>query len=68
MRLRFKGGILQPMDYRKIEAFITVVKFASFSKAANELHISQSSISNYITSLEKELGTVLLNRSTTVFS
>jgi len=56
------------MDYRQIEAFIKVVELASFSKAADELHLSQPSISNYITSLEKELNTVLLNRSTKALS
>lgn len=52
------------MDYRQIEAFVKVVEFTSFSKAADELHVSQPSISNYITSLEKELSTVLINRAT----
>ena len=56
------------MDFRQIEAFIKVVELASFSKAADELHISQPSVSTYITSLEKELNTVLINRSTKVLS
>ena len=56
------------MDFRQIEAFIKVVELASFSKAADELHISQPSVSTYITSLEKELNTILINRSTKVLS
>ncbi|MCL1875851.1 MAG: selenium metabolism-associated LysR family transcriptional regulator [Synergistaceae bacterium] len=56
------------MDFRQIEAFIKVVELASFSKAAEELHISQPSVSTYITSLEKELDTILINRSTKVLS
>ena len=52
------------MDYRQIEAFVKVVELAGFSKAADEMHVSQPSVSNYITSLERELGTVLINRST----
>jgi DNA-binding transcriptional LysR family regulator len=56
------------MDFKQIEAFIKVVELAGFSKAAEELHISQPSISTYITSLEKELNTVLINRSTKLLS
>ena len=56
------------MDFKQIEAFIKVVELASFSKASEELHISQPSISNYITTLEKEFNTILINRSTKVLS
>lgn len=56
------------MDFRQIEAFIRVVELASFTKAAEELHISQPSVSTYITSLEKELNAILINRSTKVMS
>ena len=52
------------MDFRQIEAFIKVVELGGFSKAADELHISQPSVSTYITSLENELHTILINRST----
>ena len=56
------------MDFRQIEAFIKVVELASFSRAADALHISQPSVSTYITSLEKELNSILINRSTKVLS
>lgn len=56
------------MDFRQIEAFIKVVELASFSQAAEKLHISQPSVSNYITALEKELDAALLNRSTKALS
>ncbi len=52
------------MDFRQLEAFVNVVKYSSFSKAATEMFISQPSISVYINSLEKELGVQLLFRST----
>ena len=39
------------MDFRQIEAFLKVMELASFSKAADELHVSQPSISVYIASL-----------------
>lgn len=56
------------MDFKQLEAFVKVVELASFSKAAEELFISQPSVSTYITALEKELNTVLINRSTKVLS
>lgn len=51
------------MDFKQIEAYIKVVEFASFSKAAEAIFLSQPSVSTYINSMEKELDTVLLNRS-----
>jgi DNA-binding transcriptional LysR family regulator len=56
------------VDFRQIEAFIKVVELASFSRAADELRISQPSVSTYINSLEKELNAILINRSTKVLS
>ena len=56
------------MDFRQIEAFIKVVELASFSRAADELHVSQPSVSIYINALEKELDSILINRSTKVLS
>jgi len=56
------------MEFRQLEAFIKVVELGSFSKAARELHVSQPSISTYISGLERELGTTLLNRSTKTVS
>ena len=56
------------MDFRQIEAYIKVVELGSFSKAADALHISQPSVSTYIATLERELDTVLINRSTKVLS
>ncbi|MCL2068994.1 MAG: LysR family transcriptional regulator, partial [Oscillospiraceae bacterium] len=56
------------MDFKQLEAFIRVVELGSFSKAADELYVSQPSVSNYITSLEREMDTTLINRSTKVLS
>ena len=41
---------------------MTVAKYENFSKAAEELYISQPSISKAVLSLEKELGVTLLQR------
>ena len=44
--------------------FTTIVELGSFSEAALELHISQSSISKQIMQLEDELGVKIFDRST----
>lgn len=52
------------MDFKQLEAFVYVVKLNSFSKAADCLYLSQPTISAQISSLEKELESQLLIRST----
>lgn len=44
------------MDFKQIEAFISVAKLKSFSKAANTIYLSQPTISSHIASLEKDLN------------
>jgi len=51
------------MDIKQIEYFVSVVETGSFSLAAEELYISQSSLSKQIIALEKELGVKLFDRS-----
>jgi len=51
------------MEIRQIQYFLFIVKTGSFSAAADELYISQSSLSKKIIALEKELGVPLFDRS-----
>jgi len=51
------------MDIRQIQYFLSIVDTGSFSAAADEHYISQSSLSKIIISLEKELGVSLFDRS-----
>jgi DNA-binding transcriptional LysR family regulator len=51
------------MELRQVEYFIKVVDSGSFSAAAAELYISQSSLSKQIIALEGELGFPLFDRS-----
>lgn len=51
------------MDFKQLETFVAVVKLKSFSKAAENLFITQPTVSNHILNLEKELNTVLINRT-----
>ena len=51
------------MDTKQIKAFICVANTLNFTKAAEELYMTQSSISKIIKSLEDELGAQLFNRN-----
>lgn len=55
------------MEFKQLEAYVNVYELKSFSKAAEEMYLSQPSISAYINALEKELGTQLIFRSTKEF-
>lgn len=52
----------------QIKYFQAVVRLGSFSKAAEECHISQSAVSQQIKVLENELGVELLERNGRSFS
>lgn len=51
------------MDTVQIQYFLSIVERGSFTEAAFDLNISQSSLSKRIISLEKELGVKLFDRS-----
>ncbi|MDY6045148.1 MAG: selenium metabolism-associated LysR family transcriptional regulator [Peptoniphilus sp.] len=51
------------MDFKQISAFVNVVKYKSFSRAADAAFLTQPTISAHVISLEKELGVILLNRN-----
>lgn len=53
---------------RQIRYFQAVVRNHSFSRAAEECHISQSAISQQLRALEEELGFALLNRRNRTFT
>lgn len=52
------------MEFHQLEYFLAVTKFKSFSRAADEIKISQSSLSQQISKLEEELGVTLFSRTT----
>ncbi len=51
------------MDFRQIEAFVYVVRYRSFSKAADAIYLTQPTVSSHISTLENELGIKLIDRS-----
>ena len=63
------GSVSQrQMDHlSSIRIFTRVAELGSFSKAADELVLSQSTVTKHIAWLESHLGARLLNRNTVIF-
>lgn len=56
------------MDFRQYHYVLKVAELQNITKAANQLYITQSSLSHYIAKIEEELGAKLFNRNTTPIS
>ena len=52
------------MEFRQLQSFAAVVKWGSFTKAAEKLYLSQPTVSAHIQTLEEELNQPLLMRTT----
>jgi len=52
------------MELRQLRYFAAVARHGSFTRAADELHLAQSAVSQQVRRLEAELGVELLARST----
>lgn len=50
------------MELRQLEAFVTVARRKSFTRAAEELHLTQPAVTRQIAALESELGALLFDR------
>ncbi len=53
------------MDFKQLEAFMAVVKYKNFSRAADALYLTQPTISSHILALEHELHVSLFLRRST---
>jgi LysR family transcriptional regulator, low CO2-responsive transcriptional regulator len=51
------------MEFRNIEAFLSVAERASFTQAGDQMHLTQSAVSQLIRRLEEELGEPLFVRN-----
>ena len=51
------------MEFKQLQSFVSVVQRKSFTKAAEELYLSQPTISTHIYQLEEELHTKLILRT-----
>jgi len=52
------------MDLRQLAALVAIAEHGGFSAAARALHTVQSNISSHVARLERELGVVLVDRTT----
>ena len=52
------------MELKQLECFAAVVKYGSFTVAAQHLYLSQPTVSAHVRTLEEELGRRLLIRTT----
>jgi DNA-binding transcriptional LysR family regulator len=52
------------MELRHLTVFVAVAEEASFTRAADRLHLVQSAVSASVRGLERELGTALFDRTT----
>lgn len=50
-------------EIRHIRAFLAVAKHSNFTRAAQELHVSQSALTVQIQQLEETLGVKLFDRN-----
>lgn len=61
--VRMEGSPLDdPLDLRRLRAFIAVAERGHFGRAAEALHITQPALSRQVQALESQLGVVLLER------
>lgn len=56
------------MDISKLRSFFMVASVGNFSEAAEQLYLSQSTVSKHVMKLEEELGIRLLSRTGKSFS
>ncbi|WP_295582913.1 selenium metabolism-associated LysR family transcriptional regulator [uncultured Oscillibacter sp.] len=52
------------MELKQLESFVAVVRWGSFTRAAERTYTSQPTVSSHVRALEEELGVRLLQRST----
>lgn len=54
--------IAEPLSIRQLEVFVALVDQGSFTRAAQALGLSQSTVSGHIADLERRLGTMVVER------
>ena len=57
-----KGENMLDISIRQLEVFVATAEYCSFTKAAEDLHLTQSTVSMHIRMLEEELGVCLIER------
>jgi DNA-binding transcriptional LysR family regulator len=63
MRKSYKiGGLRRMLEFKELEYVLAVAKHQNLTKAAQDLYISQPSLTKYLQNLEKNLDIKLFNR------
>ena len=57
-----EGEDMLDVSIRQLEAFVATAEYCSFTKAAEDLHLAQSTVSMHIRTLEEVLGACLIER------
>lgn len=52
------------VDLHKLEIFVSIAHLASFTRAADDLHMTQPTVSQQLSMLEAQIGTPLIERDT----
>ncbi|HVU11950.1 MAG TPA: LysR family transcriptional regulator, partial [Phototrophicaceae bacterium] len=52
------------LDLHKLEIFVTIARLSSFTRAADDLHMTQPTVSQQLAMLEAQIGTALIKRDT----
>ncbi|SII55310.1 LysR family transcriptional regulator [Mycobacteroides abscessus] len=52
-----------PVDLRRLQQFLSVAEHSGFTRAAQQLRLTQQAISQSVTNLEKQVGAKLFDRS-----
>ena len=52
------------LDLHKLEIFVAIARLASFTRAADHLHMTQPTVSQQFATLEAQIGTALIERDT----
>ena len=60
----YLSGLLMNISIRQLTAFIKVADNGSFTRASDQMHLTQSAVSGLIKELESNLGIVLFDRTT----
>lgn len=63
-----KKSTIMQTEFNTISIFVTVVEAGSFTKAAEQLHLTRSAVSKNIARLEERLGATLFKRTTRTLS
>ena len=58
-----QGRVGTNMEYETLKTFVELAQIKNFTKAAEKLHVVQTTVSSRISVLEKELGTALFERT-----